>query len=438
MFTEIMNNIQSAIRDFITRDLLSETIALVVILLLGLLLAFVLKRVLRRGKTAVTNWPKSDYAPWLIHTLDIVQEGILPFSIYIAGLAIINILKNLEVPYSILDWLLPFVILWLIYNLASAFIHQRLAPDKTDLWQNQIVRPTILLLAAAHAIGLLDSALQFEIDFGKGVVITIGAILGGLFVLYIFVLLGRWVRGLLRDVVLPKMDADPSVIPIVATFSGYAVIFAGVLVGFMVAGVDMTSVFVILGGLSVGIGFGLQELVNNFISGFILLFERSIAPGDIINMENADGEVQDIRLRTTHIRTFDNIQLIVPNGKLLADVVTNYSQKEGARRKRIRIPVGASYNDDPHDVMATLLKASDQHPGVLAHPEPQVYLVDFGDSSINYELRAWVASANQMFSVSSSLRLKIWDLFAENDIEMPFPQRDVRIVSEVVEDEGTA
>ena len=430
MFTELWENMLTTIRDYFTRDLLPEAIGLVIILVLGLLLAFVLRRVLRRGKTAVTNWSKSTYAPWLIHTIDIAQEGVRPFSIYLAAITIINILEELDVPHSILDWLLPYVVLWLIYNLASAFIRQQLPPEKRNLWQNQILRPTILLLALGHAIGLLDIFLGYQINFGKGVIVTTGAILGGLVVLYIFVLLGRWLRALLRDVILPRMDADPSVIPIVATFSGYVVIFIGVLVGFMVAGVDMTSVFVILGGLSVGIGFGLQELVNNFISGFILLFERSIAPGDIIQMENADGEVQDIRLRTTHIRTFDNIQLIVPNGKLLADVVTNYSQKEGARRKRIRIPVGASYNDDPHQVMETLLKASDQHPGVLDHPEPQVYLVDFGDNSINYELRAWVSSANQMLSVSSSLRLKIWDLFAKHSIEMPYPQRDVHIVSE--------
>lgn len=314
MFAEIWNTILTQIREFLSRDLLPEAIALVVILLLGLLLAFILRRVLNRIETAVSNWPKSSYAPWLVHSIQIVQAGVRPFSLYLVGYSVVHILQSLEVPYAILNWLLPFVGLWLLYNLGSAFIQQRLDPEKRNLWRNQILRHTILILAIGHAIGVLDVFLNFEVNFGKDVVISIGAILGGLAVLYIFVLLGRWLRALLRDVVLPRMDADPSVIPIVATFSGYVVVFIGLMVGFMVAGVDMTSVFVILGGLSVGLGFGLQELVNNFVSGFILLFERSIAPGDIIQMENADGEVQDIRLRTTRIQTFDNVQLIVPNG----------------------------------------------------------------------------------------------------------------------------
>jgi len=430
MFEEAWAAVVGKIQDFLTGDLLFEAIGLLVILLSGLLLAFILRRVLRRLETAVSNWPKSTYLPWLVSTFQIAQAGVLPLSFYVAGVIVINIMDNLNAPHEILDWLLPFVVLWLIYSLGSAFISQHVAPEKRGLWLKQILRPTIIILAIGHAIGLLDIALNYEINFGKGVVVSIGAIFAGLIVLYIFVLLGRWLRALLRDVILPRMDADPSVIPIVSTFSGYAVVAIGILVGFMVAGVNMTSVFVILGGLSVGLGFGLKELVNNFVSGFILLFERSIAPGDIIDMNSASGEVQDIRLRTTRVRTFDNIELIVPNGTLLADVVTNYSQKEGTRHKRIRIPVGASYHNDPHEVMAVLLKASDQQPGILEYPEPQVYLIDFGDNSINYELRAWVTSANQMFSTSSTLRLKIWDLFAKHGIEMPYPQRDVHIISD--------
>jgi potassium efflux system protein len=151
-----------------------------------------------------------------------------------------------------------------------------------------------------HLVGILDGILAYQINLGKGIMVTVGALLGGLVVVYLFVLLGRHVRGLLRDVILPHMDADPSLIPIVATFSGYLVIVLGVLAGLLVAGVDLTAVAVVLGSLSVGIGFGMNELVNNFVSGFILLFERSLAPGDMIETTHASGVVEDIRFRRSY------------------------------------------------------------------------------------------------------------------------------------------
>jgi len=141
--------------------------------------------------------------------------------------------------------------------------------------------------------------------------------------------------------------------------------------------------------------------------------------------------VKDIRLRTTHIRTFDNLELIVPNGELLSGTLINYSEKEAPRRKRIHLAIGASYNDNPHEVMEALLDVARGYPNVLDEPEPQVFLTEFEDNSINYELRAWVTDANMMVGVASMLRLSIWDMFAGRGFEMPYPQRDVHLIAPV-------
>jgi small-conductance mechanosensitive channel len=429
MVEEIQRQITDWFHEFLTRDLLPETIAFVIILLLGLLLGWILKRILRHLAGYFQDELALKYAPWLQQVVALSQAAVRPFSIWVVGRMGIRFFDNNGWPHEILDYIIPFFGLWLVYRLLAHIIDNWLEPERTHVWRHLILRPIMIVLILMHVVGLLDGILAYQIGVTKDVAVTVGSMLGGLLVFGLFILLGNWVRGLLRDVALPGMGTDPSIIPIVATFSGYAVIVTGVFIGLLVAGVDLTAVAVILGGLSVGIGFGLRELVNNFVSGFILLFERSLLPGDMIKTSGDTGVVEDIRLRTTHIRTFDNLELIIPNGQLLSGTLINYSQKEGSRQKRIHITIGASYNDDPHQVMAALLATAKEHPDILSNPEPQVFLTEFGDNSINYELRAWVADAKMMFGVASMLRLAIWDTFAAHQFEIPFPQRDVHLIS---------
>lgn len=418
MFDELWQQASDWLNDFLQRDLLPEIIALVFIIILGFILARILKAILNRIDKALSKGTTFTYAPWLRYVLDLIRLILLPISLWLAGKGVIRILQLFDQPHGIIDYILSFVGLWLLYRLLSGLIQMLMKPEKIHLWQDQILRPTFILLALMHLVGILDGILRYQINLGKGIVVTVGALLGGLVVVYIFVLLGRYVRGLLRDVVLPRLDTDPSLIPILATFSGYIVIVLGVVAGLIVAGVDLTAVAVVLGGLSVGLGFGMKELVNNFVSGFILLFERSLTPGDIIETSHASGVVEDIRLRSTRIRTKDNVQLIVPNGQLLSDVLSNYSEKEGSKRKRINIPVKASAKDNPQEVMAALLETAGNHARVLERPEPEVLVTDINGSSISYVLHAWVANTKLMSSVASELRLQILAMFAEHEFEM--------------------
>jgi len=418
MLEEVRQQVTDWLNDFLRRDLLPEVIGLLFIVVLGLILARILKAVLNRIDKAIGKGSAFTYAPWLHYVLDLARLVLLPVSIWLVGKGVIRIFQLLEQPHGIIDYILSFVGLWLVYRLLSGLIQMLMKPEKVHLWHDQILRPTFILLALMHLVGILDGILAYRINLGKGLVVTVGALLGALVVVYIFVLLGRYVRGLLRDVILPRMDADPSLIPIVATFSGYIVIVLGLLVGLLVAGVDLTAVAVILGGLSVGLGFGMKELVNNFVSGFILLFERSLVPGDEIVTSRASGVVEDIRLRSTRIRTNDNVQLIVPNGQLLGDVLANYSEKEGSKRKRINIPVSASAKDNPQEIMAALLETAGNHARVLERPQPEVLVTDISGSSISYMLHAWVTNTKQMSNVSSELRLQILAMFADHDFEM--------------------
>lgn len=418
MFDEIRQQAFDWINDFLRRDLLPEAIGLVFILILGLILTRILKAILNRIDRALSKGVTITYAPWLRNVLDLAQLVLLPLSFWLTGKAVISILQTLKQPHGIIDYIMSFIGLWLVYRLLSGLIQMLMKPEKIHLWQDQILRPTFIFLALMHLVGILDGILAYRINLGKGVVVTVGALIGGLVVVYIFVLLSRYVRGLLRDVILPRLDADPSLIPIVATFSSYVVIVIGILAGLIVAGVDLTAVAVVLGGLSVGIGFGMKELVNNFVSGFILLFERSLTPGDIVRTSNATGVVEDIRLRSTRIRTENNVQLIVPNGQLLGDVLANYSEKEGTRRKRINIPLKVSVNDNPQEVMAALKDMAVNHASVLERPQPELLVTDISGTSISYMLHAWVANTKSMDDVASELRLQILDLFAKHEFEM--------------------
>jgi small-conductance mechanosensitive channel len=191
-------------------------------------------------------------------------------------------------------------------------------------------------------------------------------------------------------------------------------------------GINLTTLTVVLGGLSVGIGFGLQELINNFISGFVLLFERTISPGDVVEVDDLIGTVEDIGMRSMQVRTIDNIQLIVPNDRFTSNVVTNFTRSD----KKIRTPIRVvtSYQDDPHQVQQLILEAA-QHPRVLSDPAPGVFLSDFGDRGIQFTLQIWIEEPMRAGIIKSDIRLKIWDLFETNGISIPTPQREVTLRS---------
>lgn len=209
----------------------------------------------------------------------------------------------------------------------------------------------------------------------------------------------------------------------------YVIVAAGVLYGLKIGfNADLTSIAVLIGFLSVGIGFGLQYVASDLISGLILLFERPIRVGDRLKLGEIDGRVENIQVRTTLIITNDNIAVIVPNSDLVRNQVINWSY--GSHQVRLRIPVGVSYGSDLDKVRQALIDAGKSVREVLASPEPNVHLKTFGDSSIDFDLLVWIDEPHKHPQIRSNVNFAIARTFRERGIEIPFPQRDLHIKSD--------
>jgi small-conductance mechanosensitive channel len=193
------------------------------------------------------------------------------------------------------------------------------------------------------------------------------------------------------------------------------------------AGIQLDRLAIIVGALSVGIGFGLTNIINNFVSGLILAFERPVQSGDTVEFGTMFGRVSRIGVRSSTVRTFDGAEVIVPNANLIANEVTNWTLSD--MRRRMEILVGVAYGTDPHKVLELLLKAARSDERILADPEPAALFLGFGDSSLNFSLRAWTDEFNEYLTIKSDLTLAVHDAIYAAGIEIPFPQRDLHLRS---------
>jgi small-conductance mechanosensitive channel len=242
---------------------------------------------------------------------------------------------------------------------------------------------------------------------------------------FLFWFAGR-LRRLLADRVLAKAGMEPGARQAVGSIVRYAVLIVGFLVALQTAGIDLTTLNVIAGAVGIGVGFGLQNVANNFISGLIILFERPIKVGDRIEVGNVDGDVIEIGARSTTVLTNDNIAILVPNSKLITENVVNWKYTDA--RVRFRIPVGVAYGSDVRRVEELLREVARENPDVLDTPPPQVWFRGFGDSSLNFELLVWnISLVHSNGQFISALNFAIFEKFKQHRIEIPFPQRDLRL-----------
>ncbi len=237
----------------------------------------------------------------------------------------------------------------------------------------------------------------------------------------------RLLSSLLVSQGLSKVKMEEGKKYVLKRVTEYTLIAIGALIAFQSIGINLSGLAVIFGLLSVGIGFGLQNIASNFISGIILLFERPIQVGDRITVGDTQGDVEEINIRSTTIRSLDNISIIVPNNEFIEGRVTNWSH--GDLKIRMNIKVGVSYDSDVDVVFSALKEAADENANVLKRPAPEVLLLEFGDSYWNMELRVWIASPKDYYRILSEINCAIVHKFRKYGIDIPYPQQDVHVRS---------
>ena len=241
------------------------------------------------------------------------------------------------------------------------------------------------------------------------------------------VLAANTVTNILRSRFLSIAGISLAAQEAIAALIKYTLILLGAVVILQLWGIDLSSLALIASGLGIGIGFGLQPLVKDFVSGLVMVFERPIQVGDFVDFRNVKGTITRIGSRSTEIRTLDQISIIVPNSRFLDNEIVNWSH--GNPISRIRLPVGVSYQSDPAQVKTALLEACHHNQEILQAPSPQVFFLGFGDNALNFELLVWIAQPHRQLMIKSDLYFAIEASLRQHQIEVPFPQRDLHIRS---------
>jgi small-conductance mechanosensitive channel len=257
--------------------------------------------------------------------------------------------------------------------------------------------------------------------------VSLGDLLTFAVAIFIAFLLSRLVRFVLAEDVLPPLSIEPGVRPMVLTLVHYIIVGLGVIFGIAAAGFPVDRLTLLISAFGIGIGFGLQNLVNNFVSGLSLIFERPIRIGDQVQVGTLLGRVESIGLRATVLRTVQGSEVIVPNADLITKEVTNWTLSDLLRR--VEINVGVAYGTDPQRVIALLTAAARGHEAVLPQPAPVVLFQRFGESSLDFALRFWTIGDDRWLTVESEVRVAVWRALGEAGISIPFPRRDLHIVS---------
>ena len=259
------------------------------------------------------------------------------------------------------------------------------------------------------------------------VTISLGSILIFIFVIWLSIMISRIISSIVEKDVFTRVQVGKGVPATIILMLKIVLISGGFFLAAAASGMQLTNLSIVLGAFSVGIGFGLQNIFNNMVSGIILAFERPIKVGDIVQVGELIGTVGSIGLRSSTVKSFDGAEVIVPNGNLISNEMINWTLSDSFRRMDLR--VGVKYGTDPDRVLEIMEKIANEHEGVMKMPAPKGYFIEFGDSSLNFRLLAWAHLDNRL-EVESEILVQINRKLAEAGIEIPFPQRDLHIRSD--------
>jgi small-conductance mechanosensitive channel len=351
----------------------------------------------------------------------------------VSGLLAVLIGKLLAYPLGfetpVLDVIAKLLLALAAIRLIVYALRVGIAPGATLKAWEKVISTTIWVIVAIHLLGWLP-ALEGLLD---QLAIKVGdhriSLLMGVKLLLLsglYILVAVWLSGLIEQRLRRMPQLNISLRVALGKISRVMLLTIAFLMALTEAGVDLSSLTIFGGALGVGIGFGLQKIVSNFISGFILLGDRSIRPGDVITVGTNYGWVKELRARYIVVINRDGVETLIPNENLVTTDVINWSYSD--RKVRVRIPVQISYDDDPEQAMAIMAQAASANARVLANPEPAVRLMEFADSGISLELRVWLSDPEEgIGNVRSDINLAIWHGFKEAGITIPYPQRDVHL-----------
>jgi len=310
---------------------------------------------------------------------------------------------------------------WVVINIATVFV-------ENSLWSKTIAI-TAWIVAALNILGVLDEAIAVL----DSAAITVGQVnISALTVIQGTIALGLllWITSVIGQLAESRIKASPNLTPSIQVLSTKLLRISLGAIAFLFAmnivGIDITALAVVGGAIGVGLGFGLQKIFSNLVSGFILLLDKSIKPGDVIAVTDYYGRVDSLGARYVSVLTRDGIEHLIPNEELVTNRVENWSYSQSLLR--IRKTVGIHYNSDVRKAIALCLQAAAETPRILKEPAPVCHMQEFGDSSVNLEIRFWIDDPmNGRANVISPLLLNIWDKFHEHGIEIPYPQRDLHL-----------
>ncbi|WP_249729374.1 mechanosensitive ion channel domain-containing protein [Acidovorax sp. CCYZU-2555] len=325
-------------------------------------------------------------------------------------------------------------------------VHRRLVREHGALVQTAGTRLLLLAAGIGWLIYSMDrfrvlrplhdastTVLAFGINAGE-VSIHLGDVLTFAFSAWLALWAARAVRRLLRDELPGRAGLPRGAGNSIASLSYYGVLLVGLLIALSAAGFKVSQLTLVFGALGVGIGFGLQNVVNNFVSGLVLMFERPIQPGDVVDVAGISGTVRGIGLRATVIRTFDGADVVVPNGQLLNGNLTNWTMFD--RSRRVEVVVGVAYGSDPGRVIALLQAAACETPGVAATPAPVVLMTGYGDNGLNFAVRVWAQDQNDWSALRSALLARMLGALNAAGIAIPYNQLEVTLRSAMPPMEG--
>ncbi|MBD3386586.1 mechanosensitive ion channel [candidate division KSB1 bacterium] len=273
----------------------------------------------------------------------------------------------------------------------------------------------------------LKDILYFPLFKIKQTDVTLASLIVFTVVVILFVIMSRLFSRMIMSRVLSRMNIDRGTRYTLKRITEYSITTIGVIIAFQFINISLGGLAVIFGLLSVGIGFGLQNVTSNFVAGLILLFEKPIMVGDRIIVGQTEGDVEEINIRSTTVRSLNNISIIVPNSEFISSQVVNWSH--GDPKVRLVVDIGVSYNSDLDLVLKTLHEIADENKDVLKSPTPDVIFREFGDSSWNLQLRVWILDPTRHHFIRSDINCAIVRKFRQNNIEIPFPQRDLHVRS---------